>query len=479
MLPDHTPARVVGRRVAAAGRALADPADDPPALRHAGPRRHAARRGPRGRRRRPRRRCPRAASAACVEAAWAGEDFRAALAARRRLRRAAGAAGVARGRPPLEVVAPKLTGDGESRAGRLPARLPLRRPRRESRRWLQEIPDAVTKIAWSSWVEISPKSAEALGVEDGDFVAIETSAGRVEAQAYVRGGHPRRRGRDADRPGPHGRLVRVAGQRRPDRRRARRERARRAAGRRRRERRARLADREGDALVARARRGASPLLQFSDNQRGRELGEAISLVGARRGRAPAATAARRRGGRARRGATAAGTKTRSSACPSIRRRTRRRPALYRWGMSVDLDRCTGCSACVAACYVENNIPVVGEDEVRRVRPMSWLRIDRWIGDGDVGSRSPAASTPRRAGERLGEVDVRHAPMMCQHCGSAPCEPVCPVIATYHNEEGLNGDGVQPLHRHAVLRQQLLLQGPPLQLLGQPDHEAGPSRCGSC
>jgi molybdopterin-containing oxidoreductase family iron-sulfur binding subunit len=106
-------------------------------------------------------------------------------------------------------------------------------------------------------------------------------------------------------------------------------------------------------------------------------------------------------------------------------------------MTVDLDRCTGCSACVAACYVENNIPLVGEEEVRRVRPMMWLRVNRLVGEGEVDYEA-GREHPLESRERLGDTDVRHLPMMCQHCGAAPCEPVCPVIATYHNEEGLNG-----------------------------------------
>jgi molybdopterin-containing oxidoreductase family iron-sulfur binding subunit len=109
---------------------------------------------------------------------------------------------------------------------------------------------------------------------------------------------------------------------------------------------------------------------------------------------------------------------------------------YRWGMTVDLDRCTGCSACIAACYVENNLPRVGEDETRLVRQMAWLRIDRWVGNGEP-ELTPGRDTPSRSREKLGDTDIRNAPLLCQHCGAAPCEPVCPVIATYHNEEGLN------------------------------------------
>jgi molybdopterin-containing oxidoreductase family iron-sulfur binding subunit len=105
-------------------------------------------------------------------------------------------------------------------------------------------------------------------------------------------------------------------------------------------------------------------------------------------------------------------------------------------MTIDVDRCTGCSACVVACSIENNIPNVGEEGVARSRQMQWLRIERYVGDGD--QELQAGRPPRHDREQLGRLDVRNSPMLCQQCGAAPCEPVCPVLATYHSPEGLNG-----------------------------------------
>jgi Fe-S-cluster-containing dehydrogenase component len=87
----------------------------------------------------------------------------------------------------------------------------------------------------------------------------------------------------------------------------------------------------------------------------------------------------------------------------------------KWGLVIDLDRCNGCQACVTACSLENNIPYVGEDDAGYGRSMQWIRIERyWVGE-------------------YPNVMARFRPVMCQQCGRAPCEPVCPVFASYHSQ----------------------------------------------
>ncbi|MDB4107748.1 TAT-variant-translocated molybdopterin oxidoreductase [Bacteroidia bacterium] len=135
---------------------------------------------------------------------------------------------------------------------------------------------------------------------------------------------------------------------------------------------------------------------------------------------------------------------------------------HHWGMAIDLNACTGCSACIVSCSIENNVPIVGREEVRRRREMHWLRIDRYYsfeaptkqdlnlsivhgGDQTVEAGEnmskekvmEAYSVATDSHDYYQNVQVAHQPMMCQHCDNAPCETVCPVLATTHSSEGLN------------------------------------------
>jgi len=106
---------------------------------------------------------------------------------------------------------------------------------------------------------------------------------------------------------------------------------------------------------------------------------------------------------------------------------------HHWGMSIDLNTCTGCGSCVVACNVENNVSLVGKDEVIRRREMHWLRIDRYYSS----NASEKYATSEEAEVASENPEVVFQPMLCQHCNNAPCETVCPVAATTHSTEGLN------------------------------------------
>jgi MoCo/4Fe-4S cofactor protein with predicted Tat translocation signal len=124
---------------------------------------------------------------------------------------------------------------------------------------------------------------------------------------------------------------------------------------------------------------------------------------------------------------------------------------HRWGMSIDLNACTGCSSCVTSCNAENNIAVIGKDEVRRARSMHWMRIDRYYASnyqdaGDIEGTLAKTKEAEDVGTTFGYQHMEdpadnplvvHQPMMCQHCNHAGCETVCPVAATTHSNEGLN------------------------------------------
>jgi Fe-S-cluster-containing dehydrogenase component/anaerobic selenocysteine-containing dehydrogenase len=285
--------------------------------------------------------------------------------------------------------------------------------------WLHELPDPVTKVTWDNYACLSPAAASRLGVQDGDVVRIElpdgTGAKSLELPALIQ-------------PGQHDSTVAVAL----------------GYGRMGTERFARVGPRWlfGRTSVGpqgRVGKNTAPLALSADGPIQYERNSVrIVKTGAKYALAStqehhSLSAPRHVAPRQTEPRPIVQEMTLASLLSGQGDRTApnghdAHPQLWpddhpyrghRWAMAVDLSACTGCSACVVACQAENNIPVVGKDEVRRQREMHWLRVDRYYAESSGG------------------VDVAFQPMMCQHCDTAPCETVCPVLATVHSEEGLN------------------------------------------
>lgn len=251
--------------------------------------------------------------------------------------------------------------------------------------WLQELPDPVTKITWDNYLSMSPAAAKKLGVRDGDVVRVKTDKGSLEAPAHVQ-------------PGMHDQTVAIAvGYGRV------------GAG--------RVGDGVGVNAYPLAIPGATVL-----NMSG--LAVTVEKTGARHALASTQQhhslenrpIVKEASLKAYRKNPQAGNHKHENIVtiwPKFEYPT------YRWGMAIDLNSCTGCSACVIGCQSENNIPVVGKRHVLDSKEMHWLRIDRYYSGN------------------LENPETVHQPMLCQHCENAPCETVCPVLATMHDHEGLN------------------------------------------
>ncbi len=342
--------------------------------------------------------------------------------------------------------------------------------------WLQELPDPVTKVLWSSWVELHPEKATSMGIERGDLVEVKTAYGTVVAPAYLYlgirpdtvalalgqghastatlGNFNPKDDRSPVQWG-YGRYARGVGARVQDLL-------------------ASASDGAGGLTLAGARASVSKTgahetlvsTEGSARQHGRGISQALLVSelggGDAAGHEAAGAKAEGKGGEHHeeiageasgaflpglRSPVAADAQGQLGAPTAEDQGTQK--GMYapnhwsgmanrRWAMTIDLARCTGCSACVTACYAENNIPTVGAAwqnatvfavekpgfNITRGREMNWLRIERYFEGADQGQFTE-------------DFEARFAPMLCQHCGNAPCEPVCPVYATYHAPDGLN------------------------------------------
>jgi molybdopterin-containing oxidoreductase family iron-sulfur binding subunit len=273
--------------------------------------------------------------------------------------------------------------------------------------WLQELPDSLTKLTWDNAALISKKDADALGVDIGDMLKITVDGRSLEIAAFILPGQPigvislpLGYGRKAS--GPIGDGVGFDTYA------------------------IRTSSNAGFAAGQVARTGGTyRLVATQDHHIIDELGF--------RGREVRIGEKFHSGMVIREATLAEFEKNPRAPHEGFEEHGKRTVALelfekpskfntpHAWGMAIDMNTCIGCNACVVACQAENNVPIVGKDQVYNNREMHWLRIDRYF-KGTMDDPNP---------------EVVFQPMMCVHCENAPCEQVCPVAATVHDSEGLN------------------------------------------
>ncbi len=273
--------------------------------------------------------------------------------------------------------------------------------------WLQELPDPVTKVTWDNYLSLSPALARKMGVKEGEVLEISDGEKTVQLPVQIQ-------------PGQHDRVVAIAV----------------GYGRKGTERFTELGPKwieHRESKVQPVGKNAYPFVRQVETNRSYLSKVTLSKTG---NFVPLAltqthhtiTVPKKLGGEAR-------DMVRETTLAKYLKDPKagnhyEHPVLqlweqdfvykgHHWGLAIDLNRCTGCSGCVISCQAENNVSVVGKDEVRRRREMHWIRIDRYY-----------------SGEE-GDVSVMFQPVMCQHCDHAPCESVCPVLATVHSDEGIN------------------------------------------
>jgi len=258
--------------------------------------------------------------------------------------------------------------------------------RYQNNAWLLETPDPVSKITWDNFVSVAPKTAEELGLKESDVVRLTSGGVSIELPAHIQ-------------PGMHPEVFAAAV----------------GWGR-------KKAGRTGDNVGV----NAFALMQVE----GRSLvGSALPVEISKTGKVNKLASVQGHNMIEHRPIIQEATLAEYQKNPQAGQPEHKEELIsmwkpheykgHKWGMAIDLNSCIGCNACVVACQSENNIPTVGKDQVLRGREMHWIRIDRYY-SGDP--ENP---------------DVVHQPMLCQHCDNAPCETVCPTLATTHSDEGLN------------------------------------------
>ncbi len=268
--------------------------------------------------------------------------------------------------------------------------------------WLQECPDPITKLTWDNAALLSPATARQLGVDTGDVVKVELDGRAIEAPVFVLPGTadwsitlPLGYGRKAG-----GSLATDAGFNAYA---------------------LRTTASMGFGVGAKVTKtGRTYPLATTQEHWAMDLQKHLPQTAdqAAKERAIIREGSSQEFARdpefARKQGEHAPIRLNIYAAPKL-------DGANQWGMTIDLNACVGCNACVMACQAENNVPIVGKDEVIRGREMHWMRLDRYFGASADG----------------GDVIISVQPMACQQCEAAPCEPVCPVNATVHSPEGLN------------------------------------------